>query len=164
MPLKGGWVIRVLIVDDHAVVRAGLGDVLDDAEGIVVVGECADGAEVPDVARRVRPDVVLMDVQMPRVGGPAATRALLDQQPTVRVLMVSASTGSRVVAESAASGACGYLLKGGKADALVDAVRVVAGGGTAWPGGQPVAGSGQRGPSPAGDRVGDGFGGTWTTG
>ena len=55
MPLKGGWVIRVLIVDDHAVVRAGLGGVLGDAEGIVVVGGCADGAEVPDVARRVRP-------------------------------------------------------------------------------------------------------------
>ena len=133
MPLKGGWVIRVLIVDDHEFVRTGLSDLLDDAQGIVVVGECSDGAEVPDVAPRVQPDVVLMDVQMPRVSGPDATRTLLTRQPTVRVLMVSASTSSRVLAESVAAGASGYLLKGGDADALVDAVRVVADGGTAWP-------------------------------
>ena len=125
--------IRVLIVDDHEFVRAGLSDLLGDADGIVVVGECADGAEVPDVAPRVQPDVVLMDVQMPRVSGPDATRTLLTRQPTVRVLMVSASTSSRVLAESAAAGASGYLLKGGDARALIDAVRVVADGGTAWP-------------------------------
>jgi DNA-binding NarL/FixJ family response regulator len=127
------FVIRVLIVDDHEFVRTGLSDVLSDAEGIVVVGECADGAEVPDVAPRVQPDVVLMDVQMPRVSGPDAARTLLARQPTVRVLMVSASTSSRVIAESAAAGASGYLLKGGDALALVDAVRVVADGGTTWP-------------------------------
>jgi len=127
-------VIRVLIVDDHDLVRAGLSDLLGDADGIVVVGECADGAEVPDVAPRVQPDVVLMDVQMPRVNGPDATRTLLTRQPTVRVLMVSASTSSRALAESVAAGASGYLLKGGDARTLVDAVRVVADGGTAWPG------------------------------
>jgi DNA-binding NarL/FixJ family response regulator len=127
-------VIRVLIVDDHEFVRAGLSGLLGDADGIAVVGECADGAEVPDVASRVQPDVVLMDVQMPRVSGPDATRTLLTRQPRVRVLMVSASTSSRVLAESAAAGASGYLLKGGDARALVDAVRVVADGGTAWPG------------------------------
>jgi DNA-binding NarL/FixJ family response regulator len=126
-------VIRVLIVDDHEFVRTGLSDLLGDADGIVVVGECADGAEVPDVAPRVQPDVVLMDVQMPQVSGPDATRTLLTRQPTVRVLMVSASTSSRVVAESAAAGASGYLLKGGDARALVHAVRAVADGGTAWP-------------------------------
>ena len=125
--------IRVLIVDDHEFVRTGLSDLLGDADGIVVVGQCADGAEVPDVAPRVQPDVVLMDVQMPRVNGPDATRTLLTRQPTVRVLMVSASTSSRVLAESVAAGASGYLLKGGDARALVDAVRVVADGGTAWP-------------------------------
>jgi DNA-binding NarL/FixJ family response regulator len=74
-----------------------------------------------------------MDVQMPRVSGPDATRTLLTRQPTVRVLMVSASTSPRVLAESAAAGASGYLLKGGNAHGLVDAVRVVAAGGTAWP-------------------------------
>jgi DNA-binding NarL/FixJ family response regulator len=126
-------VIRVLIVDDHEFVRAGLSDLLGDAEGIVVVGECADGAEVPDIAPRVQPDVVLMDVQMPRVNGPDATRTLLAHHPAVRVLMVSASTSSRVLADAAAAGASGYLLQGGDARALVDAVRVVADGGTAWP-------------------------------
>lgn len=125
--------IRVLIVDDHDFVRAGLIDLLGDAEGIVVVGECADGAEVPDVAPWVQPDVVLMDVQMPRVSGPDATRTLLTRQPTVRVLMVSASIGSRVLAEAAAAGASGYLIKGGDGHALVAAVRAVADGGTAWP-------------------------------
>jgi DNA-binding NarL/FixJ family response regulator len=125
--------IRVLIVDDHEFVRTGLSDLLGDTDGIVVVGECADGAEVPDVAPRVRPDVVLMDVQMPRVNGPDATSALLARQPTVKVLMVSASTSPRVLAESAAAGASGYLLKGGKADVLIEAVRAVAAGGTAWP-------------------------------
>jgi DNA-binding NarL/FixJ family response regulator len=130
---EGIFVIRVLIVDDHEFVRTGLSDLLGDADGIVVVGQCADGAEVPDVAPRVQPDVVLMDVQMPRVNGPDATRTLLTRQPTVRVLMVSASTSSRVLAESVAAGASGYLLKGGDARALVDAIRVVADGGTAWP-------------------------------
>ena len=118
--------IRVLIVDDHEFVRTSLSDLLGDADGIVVVGECADGAGVPDIAPRVRPDVVLMDVQMPRVSGLDATRTLLTRQPTVRVLMVSASTSSRVVAESAAAGASGYLLKGGDGHALVEAVRAVA--------------------------------------
>lgn len=125
--------IRVLIVDDHEFVRTGLSELLDDADGIVVVGECADGSEVPDVAPRVQPDVVLMDVQMPHVTGPDATRILLTRQPAVRVLMVSASTKSRDLAESAAAGASGYLIKGGDAQALVDAVRAVADGGTVWP-------------------------------
>jgi DNA-binding NarL/FixJ family response regulator len=142
--------IRVLIVDDHEFVRTGLSDLLDDAEGIVVVGQCADGAEVPDVAPRAQPDVVLMDAQMPKVNGPDATRTLLTRQPTVRVLMVSASTSSRVLAESVAAGASGYLLKGGDARALVDAVRVVAGGGTAWPD-DPAAATPSRAASSTGD-------------
>jgi len=132
-------VIRVLIVDDHEVIRAGLTDLLGDADGITVVGECADGAEVPDIGPRVQPDVVLMDVQMPRVSGPDATRILLTRQPTVRVLMVSASASSRVMDEAAAAGASGYLLKGGDPEALIEAVRTVAGGGTAWPERPPAA-------------------------
>jgi DNA-binding NarL/FixJ family response regulator len=129
---------RVLIVDDHAFVRTGLTALLNGADGIAVVGECADGADVPDIATAVRPDVVLMDVQMPRVCGPDATRTLLTRQPTVRVLMVSASMTPRTLGDAAAAGASGYLLKGGDPGALVTAVQTVAAGGTAWPG-QPAS-------------------------
>ena len=126
--------IRVLIVDDHALVRAGLTAVLSTAAGILVVGVCADGGEVPDVAPRVRPDVVLMDLKMPGICGTAATRALLTAQPQVRVLVVSASTSPRAIAEAARAGAAGYLVKGGNTHELVGAVRTVAAGGATWPG------------------------------
>jgi len=126
--------IRVLIVDDHALVRAGLTAVLSTAAGILVVGVCADGADVPDVAPRVRPDVVLMDLKMPGICGAAATRALLVAQPQVRVLVVSASTSPRAIAEAARAGAAGYLVKGGGTHELVGAVRTVAAGGATWPG------------------------------
>ena len=125
--------IRVLIVDDHALVRAGLTAVLSTAAGILVVGVCADGAEVPDIAPRVRPDVVLMDLKMPGICGAAATRALLTGQPQVRVLVVSASTSPRAIAEAARAGAAGYLVKGGGTPELVTAVRTVAAGGASWP-------------------------------
>ncbi len=124
---------RVLIVDDHAFVRTGLIALLNAADGIAVVGECADGAEVPAIATRVRPDVVLMDVQMPLICGPDATRTLLTRQPTVRVLMVSASMTPRTLGDATAAGASGYLLKGGDPQTLITAVRAVAAGGTAWP-------------------------------
>ena len=136
---------RVLIVDDHAFVRTGLIALLNAADGIAVVGECADGAEVPGVAPRVRPDVVLMDVEMPRVCGPDAARILLTGQSAVRVLMVSASMTPRTLGEAAAAGASGYLLKGGDPQTLVTAVRTIAAGGTAWPG---DPGSPHPGPSP----------------
>ena len=132
--MKGRFVTRVLIVDDHAFVRTGLTALLDGADGIVVVGECADGADLPDVASCVQPDVVLMDVQMPRICGPDATRTLLTAQPTVKVLMVSASMPAGTVRDAAAAGASGYLLKGGDGGSLVAAIRIVAAGGTAWPG------------------------------
>jgi DNA-binding NarL/FixJ family response regulator len=126
--------IRVLIVDDHALVRAGLTAVLSTADGILVVGVCADGAEVPGIAPRVRPDVVLMDLKMPGICGAAATRTLLTGHPRVRVLMVSASTSPRAVAEAAGAGAAGYLVKGGGTRELLSAVRTVAAGGATWPG------------------------------
>lgn len=125
--------IRVLIVDDHEFFRTTVASVLGDAAGIVVVGECADGAEVPGKVDATLPDVVLMDVTMPVVQGPDATRALLIGHPEVRVLMLSASVDPRAVGESAEAGAVGFLFKGGDAAALVDAVRTVAAGGTAWP-------------------------------
>jgi DNA-binding NarL/FixJ family response regulator len=125
--------IRVLIVDDHEFFRTTVANILGDAEGIVFVGECADGAEVPDKVGATFPDVVLMDVTMPIVQGPDATRALSISHPEVRVLMLSASVDPRAVGESARAGAAGFLFKDGDAAVLIDAVRTVAAGGSAWP-------------------------------
>ncbi len=123
----------MLIVDDHEFFRKIVASILGDADGIVVVGECADGAEVPNKVDATLPDVVLMDVTMPIVQGPDATRALLIDHPEVRVLMLSASLDPRAVGESAQAGAAGFLFKDGDAAVLVGAVRTVAAGGTAWP-------------------------------
>jgi DNA-binding NarL/FixJ family response regulator len=126
-------VIRVLVVDDHSFVRAGLTELLDAAEGIQVVGECTDGTEVTGMAGSVRPDVVLMDEQMPVKCGTAATRDLLAVRPHSRVLMVTGSMSGRVLREAAQAGACGFVRKGGDPRLLIDAVRRVASGATAWP-------------------------------
>ena len=135
-------VIRVLIVDDHPVVRAGVLGVLNGADDIEVVGECEDGTQVPDKASSVLPHVVLMDVRMPAKSGMEATRDLLASQPSVRVVMLTGSLTGGSLHEAMQAGAVGYLLKGGPPNELVNAVRAVAAGGTAWPSGDaaPYAG------------------------
>lgn len=125
----------MLVVDDHSFVRAGLTELLDAVEDIQVVGECTDGAEVTGMATAVRPDVVLMDEQMPVKCGTAATRDLLAVRPQSRVLMVTGSMSGRVMREAAQAGAFGFVLKGGDPRLLIEAVRRVAAGATAWPAG-----------------------------
>jgi DNA-binding NarL/FixJ family response regulator len=131
--------IRVLLVDDHTLVRSAVAAVLNAAEGIEVVGECTDGAQVTSVARTVQPDVVLMDVRMPITSGIDATRYLLAELPDVRVVMLTASGTMRNMEAAAESGAVGFLIKGRSPHQLVDAVRAVAAGGTAWPCDMPTA-------------------------
>jgi len=128
-------VIRVLIVDDHPLVRAGVLGVLNGADDIEVVGECEDGTQVPDTASSVLPHVVLMDVRMPAKSGMEATRDLLACHPSVRVVMLTGSLTRGSLHEAIQAGAVGYLLKGGPPSELVNAVRAVAAGGTAWPSG-----------------------------
>jgi DNA-binding NarL/FixJ family response regulator len=125
--------ISVLVVDDHSFIRAQVTGLLHGADGIEVVGECSDGAEVVSLAALVQPDVVLMDVRMPIVSGPTATRDLLASQPASRVVMLTASVSASVVEESAQAGAVGFLVKGDDPSRLIEAVRTVAAGGTAWP-------------------------------
>lgn len=125
--------IRVLIVDDHPFVRAQIRKALSAADGIAVVGECTDGAEVPSMAALLQPDVVLMDVRMPKTSGTIATSALMAAQPTTRVMMLTGSTSTRTIREAAQAGAVGFLAKDGDTDRLIHAVRTVAGGGTVWP-------------------------------
>jgi DNA-binding NarL/FixJ family response regulator len=123
---------RVLLVDDHAFVRAQIAEILSGTQDIEVAGECADGAEVLPALAAVVPDVVLMDVRMPIKSGIDATRDVLAVAPHVRVLMLTGSPSPRTVLDSAQAGAVGLLLKGGDPDSLIDAVRTVAAGGTAW--------------------------------
>ena len=126
--------IRVLVVDDHHLVRHWVAGMLRAAGGIDVVGECADGSEVAAVAGATLPDVVIMDSGMPVMSGTEATRRLLAGGSRSRVLMLTGSTSSALVRDAAEAGASGYLVKDGNSDVLVDAVRTIAAGGTVWPG------------------------------
>jgi DNA-binding NarL/FixJ family response regulator len=116
-------VIRVMLVDDHRLVRDGLATLLASASDLDVVGTAADGAAVVETARACRPDVVLMDLSMPDVDGVQATRLLLADQPEVRIVALTSFSDQRQVSEALAAGATGYLLKDCAPDVLFDAVR-----------------------------------------
>ncbi len=117
--------IRVLLADDDALVRSGLRALLDAEEGIAVVGEAADGREAVNRARELRPDVVLMDVRMPRVDGVAATREIVSWPRRPRVLVLTTFDLDEVVDEALAAGADGFLLKRATPEQLVDGIRTV---------------------------------------
>jgi DNA-binding NarL/FixJ family response regulator len=122
-------VIRVLIVDDQSLVRAGFRMILEAEEDVDVVGEAADGAEALTAAAKLDPDVILMDVRMPNVDGLEATRRLLDGKTEgPRILILTTFDLDEYVYEALRSGASGFLLKDTPPEQLVDAVRVVANG------------------------------------
>jgi DNA-binding NarL/FixJ family response regulator len=124
-------VIRVLLVDDQELVRTGLRGILREAFGFEVVGECADGREVPAATAALAPDVVLMDVRMPFVDGVQATRELRRRQDSPPVLALTTFDDEEVLAGMLRAGAAGFVLKGVPAEDLQRAVRAVAEGG-AW--------------------------------
>jgi len=115
--------IRLLIVDDHPVVRDGLRGIFTGDVGFVVVGEAANGAEAVAEAVRLRPDVVLMDLRMPEMGGVEATRRLRDRAPSARVLVLTTYDTDDDVLPAVEAGATGYLLKDAPREELVRAVR-----------------------------------------
>jgi two-component system response regulator NreC len=121
--------VRVLVVDDHAVVRAGLRLLLDAAPGIEAVGEAGSAREAIFENRSLGPDVVLMDLVMPGDNGIEATRKLLKETPGLRVLILSMQDDPMYVRESFSAGASGYILKEAADNELVQAVREVAAGG-----------------------------------
>ncbi|HEY1628048.1 MAG TPA: response regulator transcription factor [Streptosporangiaceae bacterium] len=123
--------IKVLLVDDQELVRAGLRGILRTQFGFDVVGECADGTTVVATAASLAPDVVLMDVRMPLVDGVAATRALRAVDGAPPVLALTTFDDDEVLAGMLRAGAAGFVLKGVPAEDLQQAVRMVADGG-AW--------------------------------
>ena len=125
--------IRVLIVDDHAILRAGLRALLDLSEDINVVGEAGDGMQAIAQIRYTRPDVVILDMAMPGMGGLEATRRILKENPNVRVLILSQHDDERYVIPVIQEGASGYVLKRAVSDELEEAIRVVNSGGSYLP-------------------------------
>jgi DNA-binding NarL/FixJ family response regulator len=122
-----GGPIRVVIVDDHAVLRAGLEQLLGGEPDLEVVGRAADGAEAVALVREVLPDVVLMDLQMPGVDGVAATRAIVGEELADVLVLTSYSDAERIVGALDA-GALGYLLKDAEPDEVLHGIRAVARG------------------------------------
>jgi DNA-binding NarL/FixJ family response regulator len=122
-------VIRIMLVDDQELVRTGLRGILRDRFGFEVVAECADGSEVIGALAASSPDIVLMDVRMPRVDGVTATRQLRAENPDVPVLALTTFDDDEALAGMLRAGAAGFVLKGVPAEELQRAVRAVAGGG-----------------------------------
>jgi DNA-binding NarL/FixJ family response regulator len=122
-------VIRVLIVDDHAVVRSGLRLLLENEDGIECVGEAGNAEEAVRVARREKPDIVLLDVVMPGMTGIQATPEILSAAPDCKVLVLSMQDDPSYVREAFAAGAAGYVLKEAAEAEVVQAVHEVSDGG-----------------------------------
>lgn len=122
--------IRVVLVDDQELVRAGVRGILRPAFGFEIVGECADGEEAVTAVERFQPDVVLVDVRMPRVDGVTATAELRHECPEIPVLALTTFDDDNALAGMLRAGAAGFILKGVAAEELQRAVRIVAGGGS----------------------------------
>jgi DNA-binding NarL/FixJ family response regulator len=121
--------IRVLIADDHAVVRQGLRTFLDLQEDIEVVGEASDGVEALEAAERLTPDIALVDLVMPRLDGIEAIRRLRERSPGTRAIVLSSFVDDDKLFPAVRAGAAGYLLKDVQPQDLVEAIRTVHGGG-----------------------------------
>jgi len=115
--------IRVLVVDDHTVVRKGLVEILKKQEGIVIVGEASDGRQALEQTRQVQPHVVLMDVVMPLMNGIDSTRLIKNEMPNVQIIGLSMHAQDVMAAQMLAAGAVRYLVKDGPIEDLVAAIK-----------------------------------------
>ena len=118
--------IRVIVAEDHAAVRRGVVDYLEAQDGIAVVGEAENGREAVDLAHALDPDVLLIDVRMPVLGGIEATRSLKRDRPDARVILISAYEQEELIASGIEAGADAFLLKGTLGPDLVEEIRGVA--------------------------------------
>ncbi len=124
-------VISVLLVEDHKIVREGTRQLLEQYDDIKVIGEASDGEEAIDFIKEIEPDVVVMDVRLPKLNGIEATRIITDRYPNIKVLILSAYDDDGYVYPLFQAGASGYLLKSTSGAELVKAIRIVNNGQTA---------------------------------
>ena len=122
--------IKIVIVDDHQLFREGVKRILDFEDTFEVVAEGSDGSEVLELYEKHKPDVILMDINMPRVSGVEATEALLKSNPDAKVIILSIHDDGSYVTHALKTGALGYMLKEMDADAIVEAIKVVSSGGS----------------------------------
>lgn len=121
-----GILIGVLVVDDHLVVRKGVRALLMDADDITIVGEAADGLEAVSEARRLRPQVILMDLKLPHLDGVEAIRTILAEQPDVKIVVLTGTDGDEQIFSAVEAGAMGYLAKTSEPNDFLLAIRRVA--------------------------------------
>ena len=117
--------IRVLVVDDHAILRDGIRSLLESQEDIIVVGEAGDGAEAIELADKLLPDIVLMDISMPKTNGLEATRIIKDRHPQLKVLILTQHDNREYIAPALGAGAAGYVLKRSGRREMLNAIRQV---------------------------------------
>lgn len=117
--------INVLLVDDHHLVRTGISQILSNVRGFSVVGECQTGEEALKFCRNNTPDIVLMDMDMPGMGGLEATKKILRIAPEIKIIVLSGHTEDAFVTQVMKLGASGYLTKGASPDEMVNAIRAV---------------------------------------
>jgi two-component system, NarL family, response regulator LiaR len=122
--------IRVLIAEDQRIVREGIAALLEDEPDIMIVGEATNGQEAVELFGSLRPDVVLMDLQMPVMDGPEATRRIREAHPDARVLVLTTYATDEFIFKALRAGAQGYLLKDASADELIEAILAIAQGRT----------------------------------
>ncbi len=122
--------VRVLVVDDHPIVRAGIVGMLDEVVDIEVVGQAGDGEEAVRLASALAPDVVLTDLRMPGLGGAAATAQILEARPGTKVIVLTTYETDDAILEAIGAGASGYLLKAAPSEEILAGIRSVAAGGT----------------------------------
>jgi DNA-binding NarL/FixJ family response regulator len=120
--------IRVLLADDHGVIRDGLGRLIEALPDVELAGVAADGEQAVDRARALRPDVVLMDLEMPRLDGIQATKRILEERPETAVLVLTSFSDRPRIMGALEAGACGYLLKDVSSDEVAEGIRAAARG------------------------------------
>jgi DNA-binding NarL/FixJ family response regulator len=117
--------IKILIVDDHGILRSGVKLIIDQTDDMKIVGQACDGHEGIELARKLKPDVVLMDISMPGLNGIEATKEIVSKNPDIKILALSAYCNRRFVKDMLKAGASGYALKDTMADELIYAIKSV---------------------------------------